>query len=229
LLKERFKDDPEAFWRFNKRPTMPWQKEQFVTALNDYDLVPVSDPNNPTRLHRAAKADWLTKTAMAAPGLLDPKKVFLRAAQEMEVPDVESLLAPPAPPQQPPVDPAKMADIQHKGQKAQLDAQTKAQDNQTELQIEQLRLQDKREERANDLAISQNEVATERLRLASTLAIHSDKTQAAERALQMKILSDHVGQAQGQIHKTEQADADRQHQVALAKGGGVDGEKDEAE
>lgn len=229
LLKERFKDDPEAFWRFNKRPTMQWVKDQFIAALNDYDLVPVSDPNNPTRLHRAAKADWLTKTAMAAPGLLDPKKVFLRAAQEMEVPDVESLLAPPAPPQQPPVDPAKMADVQHKNAKLQSDAAAKAQDNQLELQIEQMRLQDKCEERESAERVAQIEQQTERLRLAGTYAIHSDKIQSAERALTAKIMSDHFGQAQDQLHRSGMADADREHQVAMAKGGGVDGEKDKAE
>lgn len=226
LLKDRFMEDPEAFWRFNRKPTMPWVKEQFVKALEDYDFVPVSDPNNPSRLHRAAKADWLTKTAISAPGLLDPKKVFLRASREMEIGDVEDLLAPPAPPQQPPVDPAKMADVQHKSQKATLDAQSKANDNQTELQIEQLRLQDRNLERENDLRVAEVEQGTERLRLAGTLAIHSDKTQAAERALTMKILSDHVGQSQSQIHKTGLAEADRDHQREMASGGRADTEQE---
>jgi hypothetical protein len=33
LLKDRFKEDPEAFWRHNKKPTIPWRKEQFLKAL----------------------------------------------------------------------------------------------------------------------------------------------------------------------------------------------------
>ncbi len=147
----------------------------------------------------------------------------------MEVGDVEDLLAPPAPPQQPPVDPAKMADVQHKNAKLQSDAAAKAQDNQTELQIEQLRLQDKREERESAERVAQIEQQTERLRLAGTYAIHSDKIQSAERALTANIISDHFGKAQQLSHQAGQKDADRQHQVAMAKGGGVDGEKDKAE
>lgn len=72
LIKERFQEDPEAFWRFNRKPARPWQKAQFLEAINDFDLVPVADPNNPTALHRAAKAQWIEQIAMT--GVLDPKK-----------------------------------------------------------------------------------------------------------------------------------------------------------
>ncbi|HEY6020311.1 MAG TPA: hypothetical protein VIY48_10520, partial [Candidatus Paceibacterota bacterium] len=54
LLKDRFKEDPEAFWRHNKRPARQWTIEQFKQALNERELVPVADPNNPTSLHRIA-------------------------------------------------------------------------------------------------------------------------------------------------------------------------------
>src|SRR6185437_12242948 len=104
--------------------------------------------------HRAAKAEWLKQVAGAAPGLLDPKKTFLRAAEEMEIGDVEDLIstAPPAPP---PVDPAKMADVQHKQQKAQLDAQTDAGKIQSQMQIKQMELQDAAADRANKLQLAQ--------------------------------------------------------------------------
>lgn len=223
LFKERFIEDPEAFWRFNKRPTMPWVKDQFVKALKDYDLVPVSDPNNPTRLHRAAKGEALKQIAMTSPGLLDPKKTFLRWAREVEINDVEDLLlpAPQGPPPPPPTDPAKMASAQAKIQGDQLRSQT-------DLQTAQMDAQAKMQEQQTRLQIAQVEQNTERLRLASTLAIHSSNTEAAERALNMKLAGDQEGQLRDHIHghkiaelerghNAQQADMDRQHQMDLAQ------------
>ena len=184
---------------------MSWEKQVFLQALNDYDFVPVSDPNNPTRMHRAAKAEWLKQVAGAAPGLLDPKKTFLRAAAEMEIGDVEDLIstAPPAPP---PVDPAKMADVQHKNNKLQVDAATAAQKTQTDAQIKQMELQDNAADRANKLQIAQLSESTERLRLASTVAIHASNIDEAQKAANLKLISDHVGKAVDHNHQLDMAD-----------------------
>ena len=212
LLKDRFRDDPAAFWRFNKRPTMDWEEEVFVQALEDYEFVPVSDPNNPTRMHRAAKAQWLQQVATAAPGLLDPKKVFLRAAGEMEIGDVEDLIST-APPQQPPVDPAKMADVQHKNNKLQVDAQTAQGKAQLDMQMKQMELQDAAAQRANELQIAQLSESTERLRLASTVAIHASNLSDAERAANVKLVSDHVGMAVKHDHELDKQQMSQAHDM----------------
>lgn len=231
LLKERFKDDPEAFWRFNPRPAQQWQKEQFIKALSDYDLVPVSDPNNPTMLHRAAKAEWLKQTAIAAPGLLDVKKVFLRSAQDLQVSDAEDMLAPPAPQAGPPpilTDPNKMAAIQLKGQELQADQQTEQQKQQFDARKMQLEMQDRQAERQSRENIARMNWQTEQLRLASTLAIHSDKSEAADRALRMKMVDSHMSSAYDQAHQQDQtlqgqqndqsmSEADRQHAADQAE------------
>lgn len=211
LLKERFRDDPEAFWRFNKRPAMPWQKEQFIKALDDYDMVPVSDPNNPTSLHRAAKAEWLKQTAIAAPGLLDTKKVYQRSAKLLDISDADDLLAPPMPPAAPPTDPAKMAEVQIKGQKVQADQQTAAQKIAFETKQHAAELQDKAAERASKEKVAQLNMDTERLRLAATLAIHSSKEEAALRALHMKVGADIVGGEEDRAHELAQQQADHAH------------------
>lgn len=191
LLKERFKDDPSAFWRFNRRPARDWSKEEFVRALNDYDLVPVSDPNNPTSMHRAAKAQALVQYSAAMPGLLDPKKVFLRVADNIDIQDAESLLMPPPPPgAQPQPDPTKMAEIQGKLQVEQIKQQSAQMGAQADVQLEMAKLQDREAERQNKLQVAMVEQQTEQVRLAQTLAIHADKTEAAERALQYKFDSE---------------------------------------
>jgi hypothetical protein len=208
LLKERFRDDPEAFWRYNPRPAMPWQKEQFIQALKDFDFVPVSDPNNPTTLHRTAKAEALKQVAVGAPGLLDPWKTFVRWASEMGIADVEDLKAPPMPPQAPPVDQAKMASVQAKLHGDQIRAQT-------DMATAQLDAQGKLAEIQARIKLALIEQETERLRLAGTFAIHSDKTAAAKEALSMNIASDHALDTVGRVHDMRMQDADQRHAALL--------------
>lgn len=185
LMKERFRDDPEAFWRFNRRPAMPWQKDQFIKALEDFDFVPVSDPNNPTKMHRQAKSAALQQIAMAAPGLLDPKKVWRRIAESMEISDPDDLLAPPQPPgpQMSPADQAKFAQVHGKLQGDQVKAQA---------DIERVRIQQQGDVAELQLRrqIALIEQETERLRLASNIAMHSDKIESTREALLLKLASE---------------------------------------
>lgn len=102
LLKERFKEDPEAFWRHNKRTTLPWQKEQFLKALDDHNIVPVADPNNPTSLHRMAKAMTIKELQKASPELYDPMSVDRRIFATADI-NPEGLFRPK--PAAPPPDP----------------------------------------------------------------------------------------------------------------------------
>ncbi|WP_027584593.1 hypothetical protein [Bradyrhizobium sp. Ai1a-2] len=217
LLKERFREDPEAFWRFNKKPAMQWEKEVFLKALEDFEMVPVADPNNPTKLHRMAKAEAYRQMVTSAPTVFDPKKAILKYADEMGIEGVEATLAPPQQPQQPPVDQAKLADVQQRHAKAQLDAQNAAQERQADIVKQQRELADNEAERQNKLQIAQIGQGTERLRLASTVAIHADDLDEAQRAANIKIASDHVAQAHGHADALERAQ--QQHAHRLAEGG----------
>lgn len=194
LLKERFIDDPEAFWRFNKRPTMQWQKDQFIAALNDYDLVPVSDPNNPTRMHRQAKAEAFKQIVAAAPQLFNQKKAILKYADDMEITGVEETMipgdAPPPGPAQPPVDPAKMADVQAKAEKAKIDAQSKSEAVRGRIEEQNLEMIDREADRKSRERIAELTFRTEQIRAAASIAVHTDKTEASERALVMKLAAD---------------------------------------
>jgi hypothetical protein len=78
LLKCRFREDPESFWRHNKKTTIQWKKDQFIEALNKCELVPVADPNNPTALHRYAKGQIIKELQKGDPTLYDPIGVDTR-------------------------------------------------------------------------------------------------------------------------------------------------------
>lgn len=201
LLKERFKDDPEAFWRFNRRPTVQWRKEQFVKALEDFDLVPVSDPNNPTKMHRVAKAQTLVQMATAAPGLLNPKKVFIRAADELQIDDPEDLLeTAPQGPQQDPQDMGKLAQAQAKIEGDKIRAAAELQTVQAQQQGDIAELQLRRE-------IELIKQDTERLRLAATVAMHSDKAESAERMLSFKLSAEAAKDQRSMAHQEAMAAA----------------------
>jgi hypothetical protein len=155
LLKERFKEDPEAFWRHNKKTTVAWQKEQFLKALEDHNIVPVADPNNPTSLHRMAKAMAIKELQKASPELYDPMSVDRRV---MAIADInpEGLFRPK--PAAPPPDPrmeaiktkAAASDRQNQIQllEAKIKAATahdqledKAKDRDSREKLEQMRIQ----------------------------------------------------------------------------------------
>ena len=142
LLKERFREDPESFWRHNKRPAKKWEKEQFLEALNRYELVPVADPNNPTSLHRIAKAMAIKTLQQGAPDLYDPVAVDMRIMRIVGI-DPQGLFRPT--PAQPPPDP-RMVAIQ---QKAQAEA-SKNQIAQTEAQIKAMQVQNQLMDKAKD-------------------------------------------------------------------------------
>jgi hypothetical protein len=57
LLVDLFRVHPEDFWRLNKVCTKGfWDEAKFQQALSTCNLVPVSDPNVPSHLHRVMKA-----------------------------------------------------------------------------------------------------------------------------------------------------------------------------
>lgn len=211
LIADRFRDDPESFWKFNRRPMVQWQKEQFLTALSDFDLVPVSDPNNPTRMHRAAKSQALIQMATAAPGLLDPRKVFKRAAQNLEIDDPDDLLAAPMPAQeaQPtPADQAKMAAAQAKMQGDQIRAQADIQQTQIQQQGDLAELQQRER-----IALIQQE--TERIKLGANLALHSQNAESKERIELLKLAQQRESKLMDHIHDHRKAELERGHQLQM--------------
>lgn len=211
LIAERFREDPEAFWRFNKRPTMPWRKEQFLKALNDYDLVPVSDPNNPTKLHRAARSAAVTQYMTGAPGVLNPRKVFTDlVAPTIDLDNAEGYLAPVMPPTPPPVDQGKLAMAQAKTQGDQIRAQTeigKAQLNAQEAAAERdARMAELRAKIELAELERQSRIEAEQLKIAGQLAVAAERADRADTHKALDIVAKHHG-----------AEADRQHRADIAR------------
>lgn len=124
-LIELFKEDPSAIWRGNPYPAMGQDKQirvaRFQEAMERYYLVPASDPNVPSNMHRQAKASAYLQTAMQLlpANVFNMKKVIIRWAKMLKIDGVEGDLMPDMPPPDPTQDPQfKLAQ-----QKIAIDAQ----------------------------------------------------------------------------------------------------------
>lgn len=111
LLKELFEEDPEALWKFARTPARKWQISQ---EISDAELIPCSDPNTPSHIHRVMKATALSQVAATAPALYNQRAVHSVLLTVLGY-TPSSLLNPEGAgqgAQMPPQDPAKMAKVQ---------------------------------------------------------------------------------------------------------------------
>ena len=193
LLKERFREDPEAFWRHNPNPTTEWTKDQFIEALNRNELVPVADPNNPTSLHRIAKAMAIQQMAQNAPQLFDLQAVAMRIFRIVDIDPAGLFNQTPTPP---PPDP-RMAAV---NAKAQAEAgKQKILQLQTQIKAAQLQAQsqDKAQERASRERIEQMKLQLERLRVQQEQVIHANDMRQQQAEAAQKLRQDQAEHQQG--------------------------------
>lgn len=94
LLFDCFREHPESFWKSNKKRAYKWDQETFLRALDDYDLVPQSDPNTSSMLHRLLKAQALQMMAMANPQIYDPIAVAKNSIQSIGYANPEQFMPP---------------------------------------------------------------------------------------------------------------------------------------
>jgi hypothetical protein len=195
LFTKLFRRHPEDFWRSNKRcAPNTWDEQKLLAALDNCKLVPRSDPNTPSHLHRIMKAvAWANLIVIPAfAPFLNAKEILLRIVRAMREDPAGVVVDPP--PSQPQGDPAAMATANAKV----LDAQTKAQ----KLQIDAAKVGNDAQIKAGELAA---ETGIEQLRLKREEIIHRGDAaqQAQDTALDVR----------------KQALAENQHSLEQAKVG----------
>jgi hypothetical protein len=232
VLKELFREDPEALWRHAKG-TNPsgyqWQKAQFLQALEKYELTPVSDPNNPTALHRMMKSAMVKMLAMQNPQAYDMIAVDKRIMSMANI-DPQGLFRPPPPPGAQPPDPIQQA-LAAKTQMMQLQVQLKQQEQQLKAAIAIQTEQGKAADRASRERIEKMKVAIERTmnerdhlleRLKMThegiskLMDHGREMQSEQHDIRMRT-HDQQLKVHDQQHKHGLAEQDQQHRQGLER------------
>ncbi len=99
LIRDLLREDPEALWRGTPNHN-GWNEQLVLLALNYSAIVPRSDPNTPSHVHRLMKATALAQIAQQTPpGIFDPRAVIARVLTMMQIDDADSLFLPPQPPQ----------------------------------------------------------------------------------------------------------------------------------
>jgi hypothetical protein len=190
MLAERFKEDPEAFWRFNKKPTAPWDRARFLRALENEDLVPAADPNTSSHMMRIMKCVAVKQLQQGNPAQYDGQEVDKRILKVIGWENPESMFVPPqaAQAQQDPKAAAQMAAVQ---QKAASDQAKNALDAER-LQLEKAQAARDAQKDQIELAASQQQAQADAQSAAmeherDMLGLHNDQlsmqAEAQERAL----------------------------------------------
>jgi hypothetical protein len=216
LLKERFREDPEAFWRHNKRPSRQWTVEQFKQALEQRELVPVADPNNPTSLHRIAKATIIDTLVQKYPQDMDKRAALKRIMRIADI-DSEGLMQNQTAP--PPPDP-RMEAIKAKAAAEQMKAQIDQAKVQIQAQTSQMTFADKEKERAFKQQMQQYEMQLEQLRVQAEMVIHAHDIQRDNMSAQSDMAVKQATAVHGIIadHAAGQADLQQtaqKHQLEI--------------
>lgn len=143
-----FKDDPEPLFAGNPRPALGATPEErarrWKEATANCSLVPASDPNVPSHMHRLAKASTLLQTAMAVNAvepIMDMRWVLTRWAAMVRIDDIEQGIMPkqgmPMPPPPNPLAIEKLRIDDMNAQTRRMDVELKHQGNAAKLKSDQ--------------------------------------------------------------------------------------------
>lgn len=145
LLVRCFREHPESFWRRCKRPTIEWNEQTFIQALNDCELVPQADPNTASHTQRIMKVMALKQLQASNPSMYDPVAIDTAALKAIGWSNPEQFLVPESASANPPPELLEaQAKVQNESARAQattMDAQTKAQQAQHKQQLDMAKLQ----------------------------------------------------------------------------------------
>ena len=140
LLKEVFKEHPDSFWQRNNKPAAAWDEKTFLTALENYELIPQADPNTASQVQRLMKVMALKQLQQANPSLYDPIAIDTAALQAIGWSNPSQFLASPEAQKNPPPELVKMqADskaAQTLSDARMMDAQTKAKTDEAKTQLD---------------------------------------------------------------------------------------------
>jgi hypothetical protein len=184
-LKELFAEDPTALSRYAKNPRRKWEEAE---EFNDLDLVPVSDPNVPSHVHRVMMATALSQLVNIFEPELNKTWALEIILSTLGYPS-QGAINPPAPPPQPPPppppDPSKMALVQVKAKQEQREAATAIMETQARENEQQMEDQSAQADRDSRERIEQMKLEEAKLKVGADLHnAEQDRVQQAQKPLE---------------------------------------------
>lgn len=193
LIADLFREAPESFWKANKSKAsrqFAWTEEKLLQALDTVTLVPKSDPNIPSHIHRTMRAVALVELQAGPLGaLMDPVETLKRTLRAMRE-DPNGLV------KQPPPSDGKPSPEEIAANAKMLDAQTKA---------DKLKLVDAPEmaQKAQlDQQKTEGVIKGKTIDLARTLVTHSGEREDAAHQRQVDTV-DHGVKVADHLHSRE--------------------------
>jgi hypothetical protein len=206
IMLDLLREDPGALFRHlkkkkkNRFSSSGWNEDAALRALNDYDLIPKSDPNTPSRIHRIMKVVALLNLVQQNPGAFDLNAVMTEAMLTLGYTNPQQFLKDPNLPPPPPspdeiAAQAKMITAQTGQSKALSDAQLKQGDQQVKA-ADQKNEQDLADKKlAAELVIhsadrekiaAETAARTADTRLAQRKQVHEENLAQAEHGLNLR-------------------------------------------
>jgi|SRR5215469_15644036 len=195
LLKERYKANPESFWRWNKKG-YDWEEAVFLRALEDCEIVPAADPNTPSHMHRLMKWYALVQLAIQQPILFNLRTLIRQVAIVLGISDPDTLIVTEEQyaaaqaaqaqaaggKQDGAPDPARMAAIQQKAQQAQQEHEARLQEMGMKLQQTMAEHDARMKEAAMDTAAQDRDRQVQ-----GQIAVTESADRAADRASRERV------------------------------------------
>jgi hypothetical protein len=211
LLRDLFLEYPEDFVKFNRKRNPGWDTARFLTALQNKNLIPKSDPNIASDLQRVMRAWAMYQMAQTNPELFDVHEVqdyVLRIGLKVQDPMRFVNKAPPQNAGAP--DPQML-----KAQASIMDAQTKQGKLQLEAKTFDASMRDQQQDRQTELASDQYKYKTEQLIHGAKLAGEVNRQKAETQRAMMGIAADRNTQARDQMHERQQDAMQQAHERSL--------------
>ena len=216
LLVQRFREDPESFWRSRKNKTksgMTWDEEMFLKAIDANGIVPRADPNTASHLQRMLRNAALYQMAKDDPSSFNVTRIRQMCIRGIGFADPDQYLNPN--PQGPPPDPKAQA-AQLGAQADLIDAQTKAETAKFEQQNAGLDTQNKAADRQAKLQIAGSQLKREQLIQQGETARTAHTSQAGIAETQIDARSKELEAARDRTHEALSQARDHQHEIQLA-------------
>ena len=189
LILDLFRENPESFWKGNKQSMGFWNPQKLLEAINTRALVPKSDPNVPSHIHRVMKAVALVELSGTPLGqnTLEPDEVIRRVLVAMRE-DPIGLIKKKDPNEKPSPEQitaeAKAAEAQNKAKKIEADLKI----TEMKLPVEQMKAKSMIEGKSIELArtLVANEDERARAQVDAQIAQGEHQLNAAEIASESK-------------------------------------------
>lgn len=205
LLKELFEEEPDALVKGSKNPARMWKS---AAEVSDVDLVPASDPNTPSHIHRVMKATALQQIDSANPGVLQKRAVVTIMLSTLGY-SPQSLMVPAGTPTNAPqIDPAKMAKVAVDKQKIAAKGQETMINTQLKSATTQLEMKDREAERQNRLEI-------QKLKTTGAIVQQESQKRHDSESDARDIHAQHVGRTMDHTHTILQQQHD--HHLGMAE------------